>query len=651
MQTVLEQPTPSSNKADGAGLGQPENTVSHSQPDQIRQAWKHWLVLLAVWALSMAWMGARWNHGWVPHDDGMLAQSADRVMHGELPHRDFDEVYTGGLDYLHALGFKIFGEDLLSLRRVLFLFFALWVPVFYYCLTRFAGPITCGLATVMAVAWSFPNYPASMPSWYNLIFATFGVAALLRFIEVRKARWLFAAGICAGCSFLIKIAGLYFVGAVCIFLLFCEQTRSLPAAGKPRPARRNDLYRIALNASVFGLILGLIFLVRRLLNVSELYFFIVPVAALGLLLIHRAAQPTTDTDLMRFKHVFRLLLPFCAGVLIPVAIFLLPFAATRSLAAFFNGVFVIPFIRITKAKRLPPGLGDFIALVPLLAILAFSLRSKFRESRYVMFGLALGFAAVLYFAPENIAVYKFAFIGLWLCVPLVVVAGAYVLAGSSTNWKSESAGGERLFLILCALAFCGLVQFPYSSPTYFCYVAPLMVLGGVALLAAHEPVPKSIPAALSVLYTLFMVLLVTPSFSLDGMSSYYVSPIPMIPLTAPRAAGLSVFVQDASEYNSTLDFVKEKANGRPIFAGPDCPEIYFLASAQNPTRMIFDFLEDYVTETTRVLAALDAHDIAVIVIDRQPRVSEPFSPELRAELRRRYPQVKDIGKFQVRWRD
>ena len=32
-----------------------------------------------------------------------------------------------------------------------------------------------------------------------------------------------------------------------------------------------------------------------------------------------------------------LLLPFCAGVVIPVAIFLIPFAATRSLGTFFNG--------------------------------------------------------------------------------------------------------------------------------------------------------------------------------------------------------------------------------------------------------------------------------------------------------------------------
>ena len=34
--------------------------------------------------------------GWYPWDDGAMAQVADRVLHGQLPHRDFDEPWTGG---------------------------------------------------------------------------------------------------------------------------------------------------------------------------------------------------------------------------------------------------------------------------------------------------------------------------------------------------------------------------------------------------------------------------------------------------------------------------------------------------------------------------------------------------------------------------
>src|SRR6266478_5548255 len=76
---------------------------------------KHvWFFLLALSCSAYA----AWNldRGWVAHDDGALAQSAERVLHGEMPHRDFDETYSGLLDYMHAGAFALFGTRLLSLR-------------------------------------------------------------------------------------------------------------------------------------------------------------------------------------------------------------------------------------------------------------------------------------------------------------------------------------------------------------------------------------------------------------------------------------------------------------------------------------------------------------------------------------------------------
>lgn len=46
------------------------------------------------------------------------------MLAGEVPHRDFGELYTGSLTYAHALAFFIGGEDLLSLRAMLLVAFA-----------------------------------------------------------------------------------------------------------------------------------------------------------------------------------------------------------------------------------------------------------------------------------------------------------------------------------------------------------------------------------------------------------------------------------------------------------------------------------------------------------------------------------------------
>src|SRR5438046_2028552 len=96
-----------------------------------------WLALGVAWALSAALAAHYLKRGWWPHDAGTLAQSAERVLHGELPHRDFDETFTGGVTFLHALAFWVFGTNLDSLRFVLFTFLIAWVPALHYVASRF----------------------------------------------------------------------------------------------------------------------------------------------------------------------------------------------------------------------------------------------------------------------------------------------------------------------------------------------------------------------------------------------------------------------------------------------------------------------------------------------------------------------------------
>src|SRR6266436_8967238 len=117
----------------------------------------HAIVLLIVWAISIGYMATHLKHGWVPHDEGTLGLSAERVLHGELPHRDFDD-YTGGLTFVHALAFRALGINSGSMRMVLFAFFVLWVPAVFYVASRFVSIYSAGAVTLVAVAWSVPNY-------------------------------------------------------------------------------------------------------------------------------------------------------------------------------------------------------------------------------------------------------------------------------------------------------------------------------------------------------------------------------------------------------------------------------------------------------------------------------------------------------------
>jgi len=204
--------------------------------------------------------------------------------------------------------------------------------------------------------------------------------------------------------------------------------------------------------------------------------------------------------------------------------------------------------------------------------------------------------------------------------------------------------------MLSTVGLCSMIMFPYSSATYFCYFAPLLALALLALTSSRSPAPRLMPALLAIFFIAFVTLLVTPGMGLDAMIWGYAPPRTPEALGMPRAGGLRVEPDQVVLYTQVLNFVQQKATNGKIYAGPDAPELYFLGGYSNPSRMVYDAFESYSGETARVLAAVDASQPDVIVINRIPTVSTPFPAELVNILNARYPQMQNFGKFQVRWR-
>jgi hypothetical protein len=133
----------------------PNPTPPHIDPTA---RWSTGLFLL-VWLLSALYLGANLNRGWVDHDEGTLGQSAERVLNGELPHRDFDDPYTGGLAYIDAHIFRLFGINLLSLRLLLFGVFLAWVPAVYAIAREFLTPLPAAGLTLVPSPGAFRTIP------------------------------------------------------------------------------------------------------------------------------------------------------------------------------------------------------------------------------------------------------------------------------------------------------------------------------------------------------------------------------------------------------------------------------------------------------------------------------------------------------------
>ncbi len=604
------------------------------------------LVLFAVWALSSAYAWRFVDRGWIPHDEGTLGQSAERVLAGELPHRDYDEGYTGGLTYLHALAFRLLGIRLLSLRFVLLAFFLLFVPALYAIASRMVSRWVAGLLTLLGVAWSVPNYFSSLPSWYNLFFATFGALALLYHVETGRRAWLLAAGVCAGLSVLIKIVGLYDVAAALLFLAYREQALSSGGSGFSRKGFPAFLLFKALACAAFlGLLL---FVVRSRLELMDVLHFVLPAAAVAGVLVGSEAREGEGSVGQRFRALSRLLVPFGLGVALPIAAFLFPYLATDSLRDLVRGVFLLPQQQIGKARMHFPPSDALWAAVPYAALLAFPASIPRHRERAAAIGVSILLALALLFATSP-DVYRILWYSARSLAVVATLVGCWVLVRSTASASLSSPKRQEIFLLVCLCALVGLVQYPFSAPIYFCYVAPLAALAVASIVTAEPSAPKAIHLCILCFYLVFAVLRLNPGyvFNLGIRSEGYEA---SARLRLARG-GIRVPTADARVYEALVAAIREKGGGPEIYAGPDCPEVYFLSARWNPTRSFFDFQGGLYGRPDALFRLLEARGIRLVVLNRAPDFSPKPRPEFRAALDARFPRSVEIGKFTLMWRE
>jgi hypothetical protein len=604
------------------------------------------LILAAVWLASALFMWACLTRGWIPHDAGTLGQSAERVLEGQVPHRDFSEVYTGGLTYLNALAFRLFNVNLFSLRIPLFLFFLAWVPSIYGIARRFLAPVPAGAITLLAVAWSVPNYPEAMPSWYNLFFATWGTLTLIHYTETRERRWLWAAGVCGGLSFLVKVTGLYFVAAALLFLVSQGQSEAAPDG--EGQGRADFTYSIFVVACLLAFLAVVAKLVVSRPSPASFFDFLLPAACLVAIAIRGEWKRAGCRG--GFRRLFSVVLPFLGGLLLPIAIFLAFYTRAGALHAWFEGVFVLPMIRTQLAAFSAPSPLLMVGLAPLLAALSLAYSRRVGSPTAIGVVVTGGLAALLLAASVSAFVYKIVGLAMPTLVPLAAMAALLLL------WQPGNLSERKrqlTFLLVAVASLCSLIQFPFSNPTYFCYVAPLVALAVAALISTTPSVNRAALGALVGFYLVFAVWLHAPGFfaALNRPPSRTVA---FQTLALPRGNGIRVPAEQAREYEEIVGLVKSHAHGKYIYAGPDSPEIYFLSGYENPTRTLFAFLDPDFRQpgerTRRILDVIDRDRISLVVLRKDSEFSGPPPEQFRVTLDQRYPHSETVGKFEVRWK-
>jgi hypothetical protein len=596
---------------------------------------------VAVALIAGLYLAVQLREGWFPHDAGSLGQSAERVLQGDMPHADFSELYTGGLTFVHAGAFRVLGVDLLSLRVLLLFSFTLWI----YCLFRLAlhhVPFWLSVLVVaLAVTWSVPNYPAPMPSWYNLFFATGALLALTRFAETSGKKYLWLAGLAIGISITTKIAGVYLAVGVAFYLLFHVGT--VPRRDHVQADSRH--FAILVSAVAAAVVVGLGTLIARSGGTAQVFRFIVPVAALTAVMFTEEWKRGHGPVGGQVVELLKLAVPLLGGIAIPLALLLLPYVATGSVGTLIEGTLIRPASRFEYASRPPLPLVSVVSVPVVAAIVGLELTLD-PARRWMNLVLSAAFWILVIFAAAHYwSVYYFVWLSAYHAAPFAVVIGCLWLIRSDASVNVR----RGMFAILCVTAFAGFVEFPYAGELYFLYVAPIVFLAVASLVhaAVGRRLSRSAIALPALMYVAFAALLMNSQLP-DTIGLKYVKGRETAELALPRAS-IRVSRADSAMYGELVRIAERTTSGPLVYAGPDSPEVYYLLGGRNRTRVLFEFLESDSDHSANRFPLVDGH-AGFVVVNHEPAFSDPLPPHVLGRIRQSFEQDARSGRFEIRWR-
>jgi hypothetical protein len=185
-----------------------------------------------------------------------------------------------------------------------------------------------------------------------------------------------------------------------------------------------------------------------------------------------------------------------------------------------------------------------------------------------------------------------------------------------------------------------LIQIPLWNGFYTAYTVPLLL---VALIVTAKRAQKSLIVAVSILALAVFVQAVQGR--LVG-SVPVEEPVTFVDLDLDTA-GIKVPEWDIY-YHDLITRVSEVADGNQVYAGPDAPEVAFLAGVPSATKGYFEVLDlDWDNDAVIQLAESGVP----VIINHSPGFSDTFSRQDLNQIFTFLPNSERFGKFELRWGD
>ena len=166
-------------------------------------------------------------------DEGFNFNSMLRILHGEVPYRDFFTLLFPGNFYFGAVLLSIFGVKITVLHVYSAVMGALFPALVFFMLERFTRRIVVaagGWLFALSLGLNLQPLQTSY-SWSAMTWGAISMLSLVFYVEQKSRKWAYAAGVFLFLSLFFKqTIGLYFGGAYLVLVLFYARCKWLTRA-------------------------------------------------------------------------------------------------------------------------------------------------------------------------------------------------------------------------------------------------------------------------------------------------------------------------------------------------------------------------------------------------------------------------------------
>lgn len=591
-------------------------------------------------ALTLSIIGLNYsqfyNVGWIHHDEGIICYPSSMLLRGHRPHTQIQDLYTGGVAYLHALFMKTGDESMITVRNIFLIITLSFFACVFLFLKNFSKTVNAAVWTLAIAMWSFNSYFAAIPSWYILIFATLSLFCLVLWPSHTRA--VFLAGFLIGCSFLAKISGLYFLVAAC----FWHLCRRFGPESNTAPNKLSTAYTSLKIAVIFCVTLIISNSGYSKFNFFENIIYLGPTLSIAAYSAFSQLRNRKISAAKQFNFDCRFFSPLFLGFLLPALIFLssYPIADWGKVASS-----ILNFRFRFEGSLRQPIQVSWIALfsICLTTYLYALMEALDIEKHKVIFYSTLvnitTLLSVIIFLKPTLIIAIDIVLGLAL-LPFTLIFSALIKHDRSSNTVHK---GQNDQMLLCAFYahFASLIQFPTFSFIYFLFHFLLSILATLFLSKKLLSTTSGVTTGLVV--AALGGFIIGPSLRAHLVGGDTLSNTSTI---SSDRFGLKLSPAEADRYNQMLNFIKTNSQDSDyIFAGPSRPDIYFLANKLAPDGITFDNLPGWEINTSNISMLIDDYKIRVAVFSKLPRHREDYSYDFFQKIKEKLPNREENDEF------